>query len=249
MAATNPHLSSAVPCCSHLFLPPGLALQALTVTLPDEIAASSVVPASARATPVAPPASNSATSKEEDQESDQSDTADAADTRSSSNILAGSNECAGHAPLPVPDNQQHEPNATASSVGTITAIPPLRRQVEHHPLKREGQALLRRSPMPLSSLLSSPSLLGSLYQRIPSNAEQSDDEEGTSDGGGRDEGAGRRGADRGGNYRSVCSCPAIGATGASPLFARHELTDRSALERSQQLVSSIRVTKPVLACY
>ncbi|CAB1110112.1 unnamed protein product [Ectocarpus sp. CCAP 1310/34] len=219
----------------HLFLPPGLALHALTVTLPDDIAASSAIPASVRATPVAPPASNSAISKEEDQESDQSDTADAAATRSSSNLLAGSKECAGPAPLPVPDNQQHEPNATASSVGT-TAIPPLRRQVEPHPHKREGQALLRRSPMPLSSLLSSPSLLGSVDQRTPSNAEQSDEEEGTSDGGGRDEGTGHRGADRGGNYRSVCSCPAIGATGASSLFARHELTDRSALERSQQLV-------------
>lgn len=235
---------SAVPFSSHLFLPPGLALHALTVTLPDEIAASSAVPASARATPVAPPASNSATSKEEDQESDQSDTADAAAARSSSNVLAGSNQRAGHPPLPVPDNQQHELNATACSVGT-TAIPPLRRQVEPHPHKREKQAHLRRSPMPLSSLLSSPSLLDSL----PSNTEQSDEEEGASDGGGRDEGPGRRGANRGGNYRSVCSCPAIGATGASPLFARHDLTDRSALERSQQLVSSIRVAKPVLAWF
>ncbi|CAM9201076.1 unnamed protein product, partial [Ectocarpus fasciculatus] len=220
----------------HLFLPPGLALHALTVTLPDEIAASSAVSASARATPVAPPASNSATSNEEDQNSGESDTADAAATRSSSSdVLAGSNQRAGHAPLPVPDNELHEPNATASSVSTI-ATPPLRRQVEHHPHKGEKQALLRRSPMPLSSLLSSPSLLDSVDQRFPSNTEQSDEEEGTSDGGGHDEGAGRRGADGGGNYRSVCSCPAIGATGASPLFARHELTDRSALERSQQLV-------------
>lgn len=41
---------------------------------------------------------------------------------------------------------------------------------------------------------------------------------------------------RGLSYRSVSSCPAIGATSASPLLGRNELTDSSALERSRRLV-------------
>lgn len=113
-----------------------------------------------------------------------------------------------------------------------------------HESNHKGAQGHQQVQMTLSSLLSSPSLLCRTHY-----THQTTGEGGPTDKDGEDKARGRGvvdvgGGERkggsgggGGNYRSVCSCPAIGATATSPLFARHELTDRSALERSQRLVS------------
>lgn len=121
--------------------------------------------------------------------------------------------------------------ATARETNHLEGIPPLPApqtkegvdsiatpQAQHQQDNRQ----LHRGQYPQKPLsgspFSSPSLLGRQCQR--------EDEKPVGGGGGDCEG----------KYRSVGSCPTIGATGASPLLARHELTDRSAWERSQRLV-------------
>lgn len=151
--------------------------------------------------------------------------------------------------IPVAPLQTGEDGTTA--VATAAAAAPLQQQAEKqkqelrqlHESKQQGAQGQQQVQMTLSSLLSSPSLLCRTHSTHPTTGEGdpcgSNGEDNAGGGvvavsGGERNGGGGGG---GGNYRSVCSCPAIGATATSPLFARHELTDRSALERSQRLVS------------
>lgn len=119
-------------------------------------------------------------------------------------------------PLPAAQTKESR-DSIDTAIATAT---PTQQQQQQQEKKQRYRGL--RSQMPLSSLFSSPSLLcGKRSTR--------QNKEGKPLGG--------RSGDDEAKYRSICSCPAIGAMDECPLFTRHELTDRSASERSQRLVS------------
>lgn len=133
------------------------------------------------------------------------------------------------------DDNQSGGNVTARETNRHVGVPPL--PVAHTKddgdlttaattqQQQENQQWHRRQ-QPQTPLSSTPSSSPSLLCRYRPTR-QNEEEKPAGGGGGDDEG----------KYRSICSCPAIGAADVSPLLARHELTDRSALERSQRLVS------------
>lgn len=220
---------------------------------PPRPTSSSVVPSASARAPAVPPgldttSDNIPTEMEEEQGNDGDYTTIAAvDERGRNGTARESNRSVRQTTLPAGFRTQ-EDGATA----VATAAAPLQQQTRQqkqerrqpHESKEQHAQGHQQLQMPLSSLLSSPSLLcrtDSTHQtraREPTGNGGSDiaGDCGIVGGDGDERGGGDVGVGDG-NYRSIFSCPAIGVTDTSPLFSRHELTDRSALERSQRLVS------------
>lgn len=206
---------------------------------------SSAVPSTSAKTPAAQPGLDTTSGKAEQGNAlDNTTTAAAAARRNSIGMAEGINRSASKAALSTA-LETHEGEITAVAAVTAASLQQqtqkqkqeLRQLHERKHQRGQGHQLLQ---MPLSSLLSSPALLCRTHSTHQTRGgEPTGNADGDSAGGcdvfGRGGGGGERGV--GGNYRSVCSCPTIGVTDTSPLFSRHELTDRSALERSQRLVS------------